>query len=121
MRVERLPPEIIEQYVDGGVSSPVIVYGGLEGNSVIACFGLLWSDGRCVLWFDVFTDVSAHKMAIVRWTERMKRQARQLGEKEIFVFRDDRFTTSERLLGILGFELCGCEAASGKEIFSCPV
>ncbi len=121
MQVVRLPDSIINQYVSGGVDFPVLVYGGVEGDRVVACGGLAWMDGRCVLWIDDFVDVSRRAALLVWWARRMKRQALHLGESEVFVFRDEWNTASERLLAILGFEMCGVVAETGKEIFSCRV
>jgi len=122
MNVLRLPPEVIAQYLDGGTSSPVVVYGGIENQLLHACGGLLWDeDGRCWVWFDTFGDISIHTRLLMRWARRLLRQAGQLGEKEVFVWRDDRHPSSGKLLAILGFELCGCYAETGKEIFACPV
>ncbi len=121
MEVMRLPSSILEQFVPGGVEAPMAVYGGVEGGKVHACGGLVWADGRCWIWFDTFTDISSHKMLLIRWARRLLRQARQLGEKEVFVWRDEWHPSSARLLAIVGFELCGCDAGTGKEIYACPV
>ena len=121
MQVMRLPPELVAQYVAGGTSSPVTIYGGVEEGRVYACGGLLWENGRCWGWLDVFADVGSHTRLLVSWARRILRQARQVGEKEVFVWRDDWHPSSERLLTILGFELCGCDAETGKEIYACPV
>ena len=122
MRVQRLPPEIISQYFSGQVDAPMLVYGGVEDDGrVLACGGLMWSDGRCWIWVDVFADISRSAALLVWWARRMLRQARQLGEPEVYLFRDEWHGSSERLAKVLGFELCGVVAETGKEIYSCRV
>ncbi len=121
MNVIRLPPNIIDQVVEGGVDFPVLVYGAVEDGQVLAFGGLAWQDGRCIAWFDAFTDVGRRAALLACWVRRMLRQARQLGETEVFVFRDEWHTSSERLLALLGFEMCGVVAETGKEIYSCRV
>lgn len=121
MDVLRLPPEIIGQYAGGEVEFPVVVYGGVEGDRVVACGGLAWLDGRCIGWLNVFCDISQHVPLLIRWARRVLRQAQQLGEAEIFVFRDEWHGSSGRLLSVLGFEMCGVVAETGKEIYSCRV
>lgn len=121
MKVERLPPEVIGLYLDGGTSSPVVVYGGIENQLLHACGGMAWDEGRCWLWLDTFGDISDHTYLLIRWARRLLRQARQLGEKEVFVWRDEQHASSHKLLTLLGFEMCGCDAETGKEIYACPV
>jgi hypothetical protein len=117
VRVLRLPPEIIGQFYDGEVSFPVIVYGGVDGDKVVAAGGLMWRDGRCCGWVDVFTDVSSRKITLVRWCKRMLRMAGQIGETEVYIVRDEQQPNSEKLLRLLGFEFVELQAVTGKEIY----
>jgi hypothetical protein len=126
MRVDRLPPEIIEQYHDGGVSFPVVVYGGYEPDGrMLAVGGLGWIEGRCVLWLDVFGNMSPNALTLCRWAKRMLRMAGQMGERRVFVFRDEWQPASAKLLSMLGFEMVGVMVTDGmedgKEIHECQV
>jgi hypothetical protein len=121
IKVVPLPVSIIGQYYHGDVDVPVIVYGGVVDGHVYVCGGLMWRDGKCWGWLDVFGDISRQSRQLMRWIERFKRQAKQLGENELYIWRDARLPRSERLLTLAGFELCGCDAATGQEIFSCQV
>jgi len=121
MRVERLPPDVVNQFAPGASEIPMVVYGAIDGNVILACGGLAWMHGRCWVWVNVFADISGHTRLLLRWASRMMRQARQLGEKEVFVWRDEWHPSSSKLLEIVGFDLCGCDAETGKEIFVCPV
>jgi len=120
MDVIKLSPDIIGQYIDGGVDFPVIVYGGVENRSVLGVGGLCWTDGQCFAWLDVFGDMSAHSLVLFRQARRMLKVARQLGETEVFVYRDEH-PNSAKLLAMLGFEPAGFHEAIGKEIFRCQV
>lgn len=126
MRVDRLPPSIIDQFHDGGVSFPVIVYGGVEDDGAVrAVGGLAWIDGRCVAWVNVFADMSSRSLTLFRWAKRVLRMAGQMGEARVFVFRDEWQPASAKLLGMLGFEMVGVMFTdgmeAGKEIYECQV
>lgn len=126
MRVARLPPSILEQVRDGGVDFPVIVYGGYEDDGTVRVVGgLSWIDGRCVAWVEVFSDMSRKSLTLCRWAKRMLRMARQMGEAEVYVFRDEWQPASAKLIGMLGFEMVGVMVTdgmeAGKEIFVCRV
>lgn len=124
VRVVRLPPSIIAQYWPESIEAPVLVYGALDAeNRVLACGGFLWDDGRPVLWLDVFADIGGHAALLVWWGRRMLRIARQMGEQEVYLFRDEQHASSERLVRLLGFDLCGVAVSegAGKEIYSCRV
>ena len=120
MKVLRLPPDIIKQFVDGGVSFPVIVYGGVDGDKVMAAGGLCWTDGRCLAWLDVFGDMRPRTMTLFLQARRVLKMAKQLGETEVFVYRDEH-PNSAKLLAMLGFEFVEIHAPTGKEIFKCLV
>jgi hypothetical protein len=126
MRVGPLPADIINQYHDGGVSFPVSVYGAYDDDGrVYAVGGLMWLDGRCFAWVDVFLDISAHALTLCRWGRRMLRMARQMGETEVFIYRDEQHASSAKLVAILGFEFVGVlfteGLEAGKEIYACRV
>ena len=120
MKVLRLPPEIIEQFVDGGADFPVVVYGAVVEGRVLAAGGLCWENGRCFAWLDVFADMSARTMTLFRQARRMLKMAKQLGETEVFVYRDEH-PNSSKLLALLGFEFVEIFEPTAKEIWKCPV
>jgi hypothetical protein len=82
---------------------PVIAYAAIEDDHVLATYGLAWSFGACWLWFSFIDRSRAHSVYVVREAKRMLKKAVQLGEKAVFVMRDDE-PTSERLLKCLGFD-----------------
>ncbi len=47
--------------------------------------------------------------------------ARQLGESEVFIVRDEAQANSAKLLGLLGFEFYETQAETGREIYRCQV
>lgn len=125
VRVVRLPKSILEPFWGVSVDAPTIAYGGIdEAGNVLAAGGFMWDgEGRCILWFDAFTDIGRRAALLVWWGRRVLRLARQLGEQEVYLFRDEQHASSERLVRLLGFELCGVAVTedAGKEIYSCRV
>lgn len=117
MRVVRLPPEIIAQFYDGDHDFPVVVYGGVEGDQVLAAGGLLWRDQKCCAWVDVFADMAPRTITLVRWAKRMLRMAGQIGETEVYIVRDETKPNSEKLLRLIGFEICDVEIVPGRETY----
>ncbi len=120
MQVQRLPPSIIAQYSDGEFDFPVVVYGGLDGNHVLGCGGLCWTDGRCWLFLDVLDDMTPHAFTLFRHARRVLKVAKQLGETEVFVYRDDH-PNSTKLLSMLGFVFVEMFEPTAKEIWICRV
>lgn len=125
MHIGKLPASILDQYLNGGVSFPVVVYGGHDDEGrVHALGGLGWFDGRCVGFIDVFTDISSRSLTLVRWAKRVLKVAKQLGETEVYIFRDEWHENSAKLIGLLGFEMVGVMLVGDdppKEIYLCRV
>lgn len=125
MQYGRLPDAILEQYAGGDLTIPVVLYGAHEDGQIHVAGGLMWADGRCVGFLDVFQDFSSKSLTLVRWAKRVLRVAKQLGETEVIIYRDEWHLASERLVSLLGFEMVGIVAgddpASCKEIFACRV
>ena len=126
LTVGKLPDSIFGQYVGGEVDFPVSLYGAHDAEGVVhACGGLSWVDGRCIAFLDVFRDMSAKSLTLVRWARRVLRVARQLGETEVLIYRDAAYPQSERLVAMLGFEMVGVivgdEPESCVEIYACQV
>lgn len=124
LKIGRLPAELIEQYVDGGVSFPVVLYGGQDETTLVhAAGGLGWVDGRCIGFLNVFRDVSPKSLTLVRWAKRVLKVAKQLGETEVFIYRDEWQPSSEKLVTMLGFEMVGIYVGDtiSKEIYACRV
>lgn len=120
LQVVRLPPSILAQYNSGGLDLPVVVYGGVQGTNVLACGGLAWIEGRCFAFLDVLGDMTPHTLTLFRQARRVLLVARQLGESEVFVYRDEH-PRSARLLAMLGFECEEFDEPIGKEIWKCQV
>jgi hypothetical protein len=126
LTIGKLPSTIMDQYLDGGASFPVSLYGGYDADGVVhACGGLAWVDGRCIAFVDVFRPMSRRSVTLVRWARRVLRVAKQLGETEVLIYRDAWQPKSHRLVSMLGFELVGViageTAESGVEIYACRV
>lgn len=126
LKVGKIPADIMNQYVDGGVNFPVSLYGGYDADGVIhAAGGLGWVDGKCVGFIDVFSDLSEKSVTLVRWAQRVLKIARQLGETEVLIYRDAWQPQSEKLLRLLGFEMVGVIVGETEEscveIFACQV
>lgn len=126
LTIGKLPSAVMDQYVSGGVSFPVSLYGAFDSDGVVhATGGLSWVDGRCIAFLDVFRDVSPRSLTLVRWARRVLRIAKQLGETEVLIYRDAWQPKSERLVTLLGFEMVGViagdTAESCVEIYSCRV
>ena len=125
MRVDRLDPEVMKQWLGGGeFPFPVVLYGAHDAGRLYCSGGLAWVDGRCFGMIDVWQDFSAKSLTLIRWAKRVLRIARQLGETEVFIYRDEH-PQSERLIKMLGFELVGVVAGDDvkacKEIYACQV
>lgn len=117
-------PEETREAIQGS-GLPANAYLARENGQIIAVFGLCWAKGRCWLWFGATPAAAKHPHMVVKWAGRMKRQAAQFGETEIYTPRDDEFATSKRLLEFLGFSFACHEpnlvTGEQQEIWKCPV
>lgn len=97
------------------VDLPTFALAGVDENGPIAIGGLAWNGGRCWLFFTMQRNEPQYRFKVISSAKRLFRQARQLGETEIYTPRDAQFETSERLLKLLGFERVSEE--NGVEIW----
>jgi hypothetical protein len=95
---------------------PVKAYASIQDGVYTSAYGLAWAEGRCWLWFKSIEPCKLPAIQVVRHAKKLLLWAKNMGEKEVFTPRDDEYSTSERLLAIVGFEYRGLEA--GKEIYS---
>lgn len=87
---------------------PVLGYVGRIDGNPIAYGGLMWRWDRCDMWLEVLDASSASAWGVVHWGRRMLRIAAQMGEQEVYCFRDDE-PSSARLLAAVGFKPYGLQ------------
>lgn len=108
IRFERLP---------SAFPFPAVIFGGFEGDRLLGAGALSWVGGRCWLEFSAGAAIPCrYAVHVVRQARRMLRMARQVGETEVLVLRNDAHSTSERLLQAVGFELCGVACLPDRQI-----
>lgn len=95
------------------IDFPLLSYAGLwhKGKKppiVVAYGGLCWrftapegNRARCDIWVDVLAPELVPPLTLVRWGQRMLRQAAQLGESAVYCIRDEH-PNSEKLLRLAG-------------------
>lgn len=93
---------------------PTVAEAGRGGDYLLGMGGLSWKIGRCWLWYRVIDraehgEGASHPHLIVRAARRMLRRAQQLGESQVFAWRDDSEPSSKRLLEVIGFQFIGFE------------
>lgn len=109
-----VPPGALAKF-DPLIDFPTVASAGWRGDDLVALGGLSWHSGRCWLWYrvvdrDEHEGDRKHPHLIVREALRMLKKAKQLGEQQVFAWRDDGEPSSERLLKVVGFEIMGVEA-----------
>ena len=97
------------------VDLPVTARAAIEGEELLAVWGLAWSPGRCWLWLHVERSEPKHAFTVIREAKRMLKRAAQLGETEVYTPRDASRETSANLLKLVGFEFFAVE--NGTEVF----
>lgn len=97
------------------IDLPVVSMVAVDEGVAIAAWGLAWKERRCFLWFYIDQPHPEHLWTIVKEARKMLRRAAQLGETDVFVTRDETFSSSLRLLKIMGFEPSSIE--DGKEVW----
>lgn len=98
----------LAQHSPSSLAFPCVGYMAVRGKKLVAAGGLAWRFGRCDLWLDVVPRRKVPALGVVRWARRMLLLARQMGETEVFCFRDD-FPSSAKLLELVGFSLMGMQ------------
>ena len=102
--------ELNDLYVNK-IAFPVIAWAGVRDGITVAIGGLAWRFGRCDLWFDVLEPGKVPTISVVRWARRLIGQARQLGEKDVFCFRDEH-PRSAKLLSAVGMHMIRVDTAT---------
>lgn len=90
---------------------PCVGYMAKRGERLVACGGLAWRWERCDIWLDVVPRRKVPAVAVVRWARRMIRMAVQMGETEVFCFREE-LPTSRKLLELVGFSPLGMQTVT---------
>lgn len=112
-------PRTVEIALDVSIDMPAVAMIGIENGEIVGTGGLAWGKGRCWIWFHVTQPKPAYGLVAFKAFRRLMNRARQLGETEIYAVRDPKYTTSERLCRLCGFEPFGIE--EGQEVLICKV
>lgn len=107
--VSEMSRKDLAQYSPASLDFPCVGYVAKRGRRFVAAGGLAWRWQRCDLWLDVKPRCRVPAVGVVRWARRMLRLAEQMGETEVFCFRDD-VPTSRRLLEFVGFHPLGMQS-----------
>jgi hypothetical protein len=93
------------------VPFPAVLYGGFEDGKCLGVGGLVWAHERCWLVLGFTAEGQTRPVRIVRWAKRMLRKAEQLGETEVFSWRED-LPHSKKLLELIGLEFVAHETVT---------
>lgn len=115
VEIVQADPREILRVAGISVDLPTFALAGVDEDGAIAVGGLAWGGGRTWLFFHMMRNEPRYRFKIIACAKRLFRQARQLGETEVYTPRDAQFETSERLLKLLGFEFFAEE--NGIEIW----
>lgn len=96
-------PMRLKELRRAGAYFPAHGYVMKFGRQTVAVGGLAWRWGRCDLWFTARRPDLLNPVFVVRFARRMLRQAAQMGDAEVFAFRDDH-PNSAKLLCLVGFQ-----------------
>lgn len=115
VQIVQVDPREVLRMAHIAVDLPTFALAGVDDEGAIAVGGLAWNGGRAWLFFTMLRNEARYRFKVIACAKRLFRQARQLGETEVFTPRDAQFETSERLLKLLGFEYFADE--NGVEIW----
>lgn len=119
IEIHSVAPQTVSIIEGIKIDLPAIAYVGIEDGVVIGSGGLAFGNGRCWVWLRLDEGKPHHARPLVRQFKTLISKAAQLGETEVWTPRDNRFSTSERLLTALGFKLAAIE--NEIEVWKCPV
>jgi hypothetical protein len=120
LRIRNASAFEIERGWNAVLDIPAYAYVGEDDGALRGAGGLAWSQNRCWLWYQVIDTDPAYALPVIRKARALMDLAASLGEEEVYVFRDEAFATSEKLLRILGFRPTG-EMLDGHEVHVCRV
>ncbi len=116
IEVRDLDAREIHRFYGAAVVEPIKGYVARRGLRTVALGGLaIGVDGR--VWGFIDFRPGYRLRALYRYTLKLLDWAADAGIPEIFVARDDQFSTSERLLTRTGFMRTG-ETMDGHEIWA---
>ena len=101
-----LRPMRLKELLRAGATSPAHAYILKAGRKVVGFGGLIWRFNRCELFLEVRRPELAAPLMVVRSARRVLLRAAQLGEREVFCFRDE-YPNSEKLLRLVGLHPYG--------------
>jgi len=115
VEIVQVDPREILRVAGIDVDLPTFAIAGVDDDGAIGLGGLAWGGGRAWLFFHMMRNEPRYRFKVIACANRLFRQARQLGETEVYTPRDAQFETSERLLKLLGFEFFADE--NGIEVW----
>lgn len=115
LTIHQVDPATVQAMEGITIDLPAVAYIGIDDGEVVGSYGLAWGGGRCWIWLRLPNGKPSYAITVMRRTKALLAKAWQLGEEEVFTPRDTEYTTSEKLLTILGFEMHGIE--QGQEIW----
>lgn len=119
LQIIPVAPHLVAVPLGLDITIPAVAYLGIDDGEIVGGCGLAWGEGKCWLWFTMEKPKAAYARAVIRKAQQLKRKARQLGERHVWVIRDPQFETSARLCALCGFEFS--EIWDGHELHVCDV
>lgn len=115
LEIIQVSPAVVEIAEGIKIDMPALAYIGRVGDEIIGSGGLAWGNGRCWIWLHIAKSDPTYALPIVHKTKALLAKARQFGETEVYTPRDAQFSTSQKLLTVLGFRLHAIE--NGIEVW----
>lgn len=109
--LHRVDGRMVTKAIGLDVDLPVVAMVAMDGETAIAAWGLAWGQRKCWLWFHIEQSSPAYRFIVIREARNMLKRAWQLGETEVLTIRDTNYSTSLKLLKLLGFEPYSIEGA----------
>lgn len=107
LEIKQVPPTFPN--IGVRVDLPALAFVGIDDGEVVGSGGLAWGGGRTWLWLTIQKPKASYAVPVMRMMRGLISKARQFGDQEIFTPRDSQYSTSEKLLTVLGFEFFGIE------------
>lgn len=109
LEIVQVDPSSVQAIEGIRIDIPAVAYIGIDDGEVVGSYGLAWGGGRCWIWLRLPNGRPHYALTVMRRTKALLAKAWQLGETEVFSPRDAEYSTSEKLLTVLGFRLFAIE------------